>query len=389
MSAENVVEQSLVAPQPASTGAMKVIKINRNERTGEATSAEIQEVSAPRFDSQDATQMMEAHVVKEASKRSGRTIRSMKEAATLATFPSLLRDGILPILFNSYNETPVTWNKLAFTQSSNKPAEDWLELNQLGLLPAVGELNPYPEIDGAVDRAVRIVNTKRGMIFAVSEEMWKFDRLNMIRQYPDNLGRAARMTQEQAVYSVLTTTANYTRNSTTGDNDIGANTATATFSATTLNTAIATLQTMRDRKSGTPLNINPNTLVVAPRLAIAAQQLIMSPMLVRASANNAAEVYGTGQRNGFGFIDNIIVTPFLGGGSTQYNWILGERGKGLVYQDVEPLQMLTLGADAGNLSEGYFVYDKIRYRVRIWFGAGMQNDRFWYYSDSNTAPAVG
>ena len=87
-------------------------------------------------------------------------------------------------------------------------------------------------------------------------------------------------------------------------------------------------------------------------------------------------------------IDTIIVSPFMGGGSLQYDWILCERGKGLVYQEVEPLQMLNAVNDANDISEAYFVYDKLRYRVRIWFGTGLMNDRFWYYSDSNTAPAT-
>ena len=379
-----VKELPLVTPAVNSPGPIRIIKIEPSSATGALIEREVPVREAPRMDAQDRSQSLTETVIKRAG------VRSLQEAATLATFPALLRDGLKPILFSSYADTPSTFAQLTFNESSSKPAEDWLELNQLGLLPPVAELGPYPEVDANVDRAVRIVNTKRGMIFGISEELVKFDRLNMIRQYPDNLGRAAKLTQEQAVYSALTTTGNYVRNSTTGDNDIGVNTATATFSAITFNTAIATLATMRDRKSGTPLNVNPNTVVVGPRMAQAVRQLILGPTLVRASANNAAEVYGTGQYNGWkGMIDTIIVSPFMGGGSVQYNWIVGERGKGLVYQDVEPLQMLTAGTATGDLTEGYFLYDKIRYRVRIWFGTGFTNDRFWYYSDSNTAPAVG
>lgn len=382
-----VAEQPLVAPSV--TGAMQIIKIAPSAATG-ALQEHVTELTERRIDAQDSSQMLEAFILRESSAKAGHRVYSLKEAATMAGFPALLRTGMQAILFDTYNETPSTFRGFVKTVTSNNESETWVEGNQLGLLPEVAELNPYPEVDANLDRALRIVNTKRGMIFGVSEEMWKFDKLNMIRQYPENLGRAARLTQEQAAYSVLRTTGNYVRNSTTADNDIGANTATATFGAATLNTAIATLATMRDRKSGTPLNVNPNTLIVPPRLSIAARQLVLSPILVRASANNAAEVYGTGQTNGFNnVVDTVIVSPFMGGGSLQYDWALMERGKAIVYQEVEPLQMLTAGMDASNLTEQYFVYDKIRYRVRIWFGCGMLNDRFAYYSDSNTAPTIG
>ncbi len=311
---------------------------------------------------------------------------SLREAATTAAFPALLRDGLKGIMFDSYNGEPKTWDTLAFTESSNKPAEDYLEANLLGVLPMVGEGLAYPEVDGSIDRAVRVVNNKRGVIFGITEDLWRFDRLNIIRQYPKDLGTAAGVTQEQAVYSVLNTTGNYVR--TTADNDIGNNTSALTFSAQGLITAYATLRTMKDRKSGRYLNIIPDTLVVTPQLEFAAKQLLLAPNLtIPGDGVTTAKVYGTGGGNPFrGLVQNIIVSPYLG---TTYQWLLGVRGKGLVYQEVDPLQMLTLAdPNQGQLSEGYFIYDKLRYRVRIWFGAGLMNDRYWFFSSSTTIPTV-
>jgi hypothetical protein len=240
-----------------------------------------------------------------------------------------------------------------------------------------------------MDRAVRIANFKRGYRFGITEELTRFDRVNMIKQIPAFLGTAARMTQEQAVYSALTTAGNYVRNSTTGDNDIGANTAATTFSAAGLNLAYATLRTMRDRKSGVPLGIIPDTLIVTPQLEMAAKALVLSPNLqIPGDGVATAKIYGTGTSNPFrGMITKLIVTPFVGSSN---QWVLGQAGKGLVYQEVDPLQLLQYGSpDMAQLSPGYFVYDRIEYRVRIWFGTGFTNDRYWYYSSATAAPAVG
>lgn len=310
---------------------------------------------------------------------------SLREAAVVSEFPQLLRDGLKAILFDSYNSLPTTYDQWVRTESSNKPAEDWLELARLGTLPIVAESDPYPEAEGAVDRTVRIVNNKYGMIFSITEEMIKFDRVNMIKQYPQDMGAAAKTTIEEQAYAVLSNAANYTRNSTTGDNDIGANTAATTFSATGLLTAYTTLGTMKDRRSGRYLNIMPDTLIVTPSLEWAAKQLLLSDSLVRASANNAAEVYGTGQANVVrGAVKTIIVTPWLG---TSYQWVLMQKNRPVVMQEVEPLQLLIDDVRTVQ-NEAYFVYDKIRYRVRVWFGVGMLNDRFCFFSSSTSAPAV-
>jgi hypothetical protein len=44
-------------------------------------------------------------------------------------------------------------------------------MNRFGVLPGVGENDPYPFADMALDRAVRIPNQKYGAKFAITEEM--------------------------------------------------------------------------------------------------------------------------------------------------------------------------------------------------------------------------
>ena len=124
-------------------------------------------------------------------------------------------------------------------------------------------------------------------------------------------------------------------------------------------------------------------------LAFAAKQLLLAPDIFRAGTGGtspAQEVYGTGTGNPFrGLINNIIVSPYFG---TSFQWCLMQSRRAVMYQEVDPLQLLTGQVDYQN-NEAYFVYDKIRYRVRLWFGVGMLNDRFAFLSDSTTAPTVG
>src|SRR3990172_2348028 len=310
---------------------------------------------------------------------------TLQEATMTADFPMLLRDGIRTIAFDRYMATPVTWNQWADVLPSDKASEDWLEENSFGEFPVVHENTQYPEVKEDLDRTLNIRNYKRGMIVSVTEEMIRFNKVGLLTKRAAKLGRAAANTREQSCYTVLTTAGNYVRNSTTSDNDIGANTAATTFSATGLNTALTVLRTMKDRKSGAYLGVNPDLLIVAPRLEAAAKQLLLSPFLMGIGDAVSAVTYGQGTTNPFrGLVNRIIVSPRLG---TSYQWVLMEAKQAVVLQEVEGFQIFQESAQRIE-HEGWFTYDVIRYKARDWFGVGMLNDRYAYYSSSVTAPTV-
>lgn len=311
--------------------------------------------------------------------------QTLLEASSTVDFPTLLRDGIRSIAFDSYAGMRTTWQAWVLVEPSDKQSEDWAEENALGELPVVHENTPYPQGAQTLDRTVNIRNYKRGMILAVTEEMIRFNKTNLIKRQAAQLGRSAANTREQACYSVLNTAGNFTRNSSTGDNDIGANTAATTWSATGLNTALTTLRTMKDRKTGVYFGVMPDTLVVAPRLEMAAKQLLLSPVLQIAEGSTTVKTYGTGVTNPFrGLVSQIIVSPRFG---STYEWALLEARQAVVLQEVDGLQILQEAANRVE-HEGYLLYDNIRYRGRDWFGVGMLNDRYAYYSSSSTAPTV-
>lgn len=309
---------------------------------------------------------------------------NLEEASTLADFPVLLRDGVRSIAFDRYMATPTTYQEWCLVERSDKQREDWAEENQLGELPIVGEGGAYAEAKQDLDRTVQIANFKRGMILAVTEEMIRFNRLNILKRQAAQLGRSAARTREQAAMSVINTSGNYGR--TTADNDIGNNTASTVFSAEGLNLAMTTLRTMKDRKSGAYLDVMPDTLIVGPRLEVAAKQLLLSPTLqIPGDGVTTAKIYGTGVTNPFrGQVKQIIVSARF---ATSYQWCLMEAKQAVVFQVVDDLQILQESV-GGVQHEGYFKYDVVRYRARDWFGAGMLNDRYAFLSTSSSAPAV-
>lgn len=316
--------------------------------------------------------------------KNGRRI-TLQEASTTAEFPVILRDGIRSIVYSSYAAQPTTWQEFTQVMPSDKPAEDWVEESQIGELPIVHEGTLYPEFKLDLDRTIQIKNYKRGGIISVTEEMIRFNRLNILKNQADELGRSAANTRDVAVYAVVNTTGNYTRNSTTADNDIGANTGSAIFGPSTLGTAFSTLRTMKDRKSGVYLGVMPDTLLVAPQLEYFAKQLLLSPVLAPYVPKPVVDSpYGQGSSNPFrGLINTIIVSPRLTGA---FGWVLMARNRAVMLQEVEGLQILQTGQNV--TYEPYFRFDNVAYRVRDWYGVGMFNDRFAYQSTSATAPTI-
>jgi len=112
----------------------------------------------------------------------------------------------------------VVWPLLVGETGSNKMQEEYLRDAAIGLLPVVPEGKPYPKMALSLGDGVIIKNYKYGMILPVTEELRRFDMLGKVRDIANMLGRAARLTEEQAVMNVLTTAANFTRTVAAGDN---------------------------------------------------------------------------------------------------------------------------------------------------------------------------
>lgn len=314
--------------------------------------------------------------------------RTLTEASTgglsTANFPDLLRMGVQFDVFSGYTETPSVYEQVVRMLRSTKHQEEYANDEGIGLAPVVSEGEAYPVVSPTLGGGTTIRNDKRGFIIEVTEEVQKFDQWGKVRDTSVNIGRALKMTRNQQVANVLTTTTNY---NVLNLNDAGQNnTQTLTFSPTALSNAVAWMMTQKDRKSGQYLGVSPNCLVVGPLMERFVRMLLNSPTLMRVGqgANTASDVYGGGQNNPFfGLISQIIVWPLFG---ASYQWALLDTARAIYFQEVEGPQVFI---EAANMSsESWLNRDVIRYKARDWYGVGMRDDRFAFYSDSTTAPLV-
>ena len=312
--------------------------------------------------------------------------RELTEAAlgemSISNFPDLLRMGVRFDVFGGFNETPTVYDQLVRRVPSNSFQEEYADDAGLGLPPIVLEGQDYPTVTPTLGGGKIIRNYKRGFLIEVTEEIQKFDKWGKVRDIANQIGRAHRVGRDQEVFNVLTTTANY---NVLNLNDQGANnTQTLTFSPVNLNLALALMMTQKDRTSGQYLGVSPSILVVTPLLERFARMLISSPELMRVGGNTTNDVYGGGTNNPFfGSVSKIIVSPRFG---ASYQWALLDPSRAIYFQEVEGLQVLT---EAGNMtSESWLKRDVVRYKSRDWYGVGMRDDRYGFYSDSTTAPIV-
>ena len=319
----------------------------------------------------------------------GRVRLSLKEA--LLNQPDaaeILRTGIRFLAFDRFRRMPPTYTGLVRMESSVKPQEEYLRDAAIGRLSKSPSGTPAPELNSSFEGGVTIVNDLYRGIFRILGDWVKFDQIGKIRQTADSIGRALAMTREFAVYSTLTTTGNYTRNSTTNDNDVGANTAATTFNGIGLEAALATIATAKDRKSGNYLGLRADTIVIGPRMELPVKQLLMSADLNRQGGNTTNEVRGGGTMNVYrGLLNNIIVSPWFGTGANAYQWLVFDGTADFcMFNEVESPQVYQ--EDASMTSESWLTRDEIRFLARDYFGVVIVDDRGAYYSSSTTAPTI-
>jgi hypothetical protein len=297
---------------------------------------------------------------------------------------NILRNDIKYIAFTTFAQMQRSFEGFVRFENSSRPQEEYLRDAAIGALPIVPSGTVAQELQSNFEGGTIVANNRYAGIVSVLGDWVRFDQIGKIRQVAEELGRSGRLTEENAVYSVITTTGNFSRNSTTNDNDVGANTAATTFNALGLDLGLSTIATSKDRKSGNYLGYRADTLICGPRMEFPVKQLLMSSDLQRATGSSA-EARGMGTFNVYaGVVNRIVVSPWFG---TSYQWALVDSTvRSLIYQTVEPFNVYQ--EDANVTSEAWLTKDVVRYLVQGYFGVGIVDDRAWFYSSSSTAPTV-
>ena len=312
---------------------------------------------------------------------------SLREAFVLQPdAANLMRDGIKFIAFATYAGIEPTYAQLVRKETSNRQEEQYIRDAAMGTVPRAPSGTPVKFVESSLEGGVKIQNFLYRMGVKVDGDDIKFDRLGKIKQRAFEMGKSALTTEESEFYATITTTANYVRNSTTNDNDIGSNTSSNTFNATNLDTALTVISTAKDRHSRNYLGYAADTLIIGPRSEFAIKQFLMSDGLYRAGGwSGAAETRGGGTFQPYrGLLSKIVVSPWFG---ASYQWALCDsRAYSYVWQTVEPWQILQ--ENMNESSEAWLTLDVIRFVIRGYFGHGFVDDRAWYYSTSTSAPTV-
>lgn len=374
----------ITTPQ-APSGPSKVMRLDYNSE-GHVT--EIKETQIDHVALQSFDMPYEPFRALTEVKANGHTYKTRMIEAMLTNpdAANILRQDIRMVAFTALNAMQSSYTGFTDVIPSDKPEEQYLRDAAIGVLqPAPSGTEAHRSKTG-FEGGTRIPNVLYRHIVEILGDWIRFDQIGKIRQVSAEMGLAGAMTNEATVYGSIRNTANYTRNSTTKDNDIGANTATATFNADTLRTALNTIATSKDRKSGAYLGYMADTIIIGVQLQVPVLQLLRSGQLVRTHGATTAEAIGTGQNNPLnGILRNIIVSPWF---DNSFAWALCDSRRGAFkYQEVEPFNVFQQSQNVNN-SESWLHLDILEYLIRGYFGVGFVDDRAWYLSDSTTDATV-
>lgn len=367
-----------MADQMNETRIIDVVNAQAGEFRERAPQADVDLLEAV----QKAKKLYKPFAFREAKLANGRAMKlSLLEA--LVQQPdaaNMLRDDIRFMAITAFAEMPITYPAFTRTMPSSNEIEYYLRDSAMGRIPRVrsGEASPYLLSSFEGSAAIRNF-AYRGRVKVLGDDI-RFDRIGKIMQTAALLGRSGRVTEEAEVYDVITTTANYTRAATSGDNDIQANYQNAyALSHENFEKAIATITTAKDRNSGQYLGLVPDTVICGPLAEWAWRKLLSSERMSNGTDSERGDlnVYR-------GAIKRIIVSPYF---TTSYDWALVDsRRDGLIKQDVEAFSVTQTTRTAD--SESWRVLDAVEYDTRGYFGVGFVDDRPWFYAVNSTRPTL-
>lgn len=353
-----------------------------------------------------------------------RAVRTLREANSETALGFLLRKGVQAVANDWYQITPTVWRDYCLVTGSTTLAEWYAPLYPSVIADRVQRGQRFPE-SRIIGEDSYLVNQKFGLIVSVERELFDDDQTGQIKQRAQVLGQSMGVTESiwtssrflgsQRTYANVTVPAsNY---STT---DINGTAVSTPFSSTiygstgnrpstygTLNVGHIKQAYVQLLNAVDPLQnkiiVNPNCLLVSSQDAMNAQ-ILMAPgaypavigQSSAALANNpvlggTSATAGTSQGALTGFPGGIgSANPFAGLGwkivveryATDWLWALGESGKGLVFQERDPLEVIQESPSTGS----YFTFDSIQWRSRRrfevdWIAGG---SRFWYLGNDGT-----
>jgi hypothetical protein len=340
------------------------------------------------------------------------TVRGFREAIPETALAFLLRKGIQTLANDWYISVAREWQDYALAASSDAVAEWYGPLYGSTVAGRVARGDRFPEGRIIGEDSV-LVNQKFGLIESFDRELFDDDMTGQIRQRAQRLGQSMAITENAyaalrfiglaATYSNLIVPAsNYTTIDINGAAVNGPFSATlhgtfgnrpGTYVALALNPlkqAWSDLLNAMDPQQN-KIIVNPNTLLHSSMDALHAPLLVSPPAGVPYYPAITGPTGSTAATAASGFPGGVFgANPFMGLGIKpvlarflpNWAWSLGERAKGFVFQERDPLEVIQEGVTSG----AAFEVDAYRFRSRRrfeadWLGGG---SRFWWLGNDGS-----
>lgn len=340
------------------------------------------------------------------------TVRGYREASPETSLAFLLRKGIQTLANDWYIVVPREYQDYALITSSDAVAEWYGPLYASTVAGRVPRGDRFPEGRIIGEDSV-LVNYKFGLIESFDRELFDDDMTGQIRQRAQRLGQSMAVTENAyaalrfigaaASYSnLIVPRSNYTTTdifgnlisqpfSTTLHGSYGnAPAAYAALSLNLLKQAYSQLLNALDPQQN-KIIVNPNTLLHSVMDALHAPLLVAPPAGVPYYPAVIGATGTTSSTAGAGFPGGVFgANPFMGLGIKpvlarflpQWAWALGEKAKGFVWQERDPLEVIQEQPASGVA----FEQDAFRFRSRRrfesdWIGGG---SRFWWLGNDGS-----
>ena len=351
--------------------------------------------------------------------------RGFREANSETALGFLVRKGVQTAANDWYQTAARAWQDYCRTASSTTVAEWYAPLYPSVIADRVDRGQEFPE-GRVIGEDSHLVNQKFGLIEAFDRELFDDDQTGQIRQRAERLGGSMAITESVWSSSRFVGTSRTYANVTVpasgySTTDINGTAVTTPFSATLYGSASGNRPSsygilgMGSIKIGyiqllnavDPLQnkiiTNPNCLLVSSQDKINAD-LLLAPGGYPAVIGQSAGTTDPGTLGGTGIATTATQgvlagfpggygspNPFAGMGIkvclerylADSVWAFGEAGKGLIFQERDPLEIVQEGPNTG----ASFSFDAIRFRSRRrfevdWVGGG---SRFWYLGSDGSA----
>jgi hypothetical protein len=337
----------------------------------------------------------------------------LREATPDSALGFLLRKGIQTLANDWYVVVPKEWQDYALVAASDAVAEWYGPLYGSTIAGRVVRGDRFPEGKIVGEDSV-LVNQKFGIIESFDRELFDDDQTGQIRQRAARLGQSMAVTENayaalrfigaQGTYANLIVPASNYATVDYAGNPVSSPWSATLFDANTGNRpATYVALGLNPLKQGwsnllnatdpqrNKVIINPNTLLHSPQDALHAPMLVSPPAgvpyypaVIGASGTTAATAVSGFPGGVFGANPFMAlgIKPVLARFLPAWAWALGEKGKGFVFQERNPLEVIQEAPASG----AAFEVDAFRYRSRRrfeadWVGGG---SRFAFLGDDGS-----